>query len=290
MKRLLILATAAIVALASCAKTEVVYTDAPDQIAFKNYSNVMTKAALTTDLGVFANKSADNGVYLDNADFDVADGVWTNSGAFWPYDGTLDFTVYAPYKAGTTYLANTNTLTMTDVTAADQLYYGEIRYTEKQKEVSPLAVALDHVSAKITVNLSPAPVYTVNSLSLSAVTTGTVTVNYNTSAVTASGTTTTVSFDMADTDDENVGDQLAPVYVLPGAQTAFTINFTQDNGENDVTYEKTIDLSAESAKWVANTAYTYNISIAGPDQIKISATVNEYDPGATTPLDEEDMI
>lgn len=289
MKRLLILATAAIVALASCAKTEVVYTDAPDQIAFKNYSNVMTKAALTTNLGVFANKSADDGVYLDNLDFEVADGVWTNSGAFWPYDGTLDFTVYAPYKAGTTYSANTKTLTMTDVTAADELYYGEERYTGKQKEVNPLAVELNHVSAKITVNLNPATVYTVNSLSLTAVTTGTVNVNYETPAVTATGTTTTVAFDMDDTDDVNNGSQLAPVYVLPGAQTAFTINFTQDNGANDVTYEKTIDLSAASAKWDANTAYTYNISIAAPDQIRISATVNEYGPGATTPLDEDDM-
>lgn len=287
MKRLFILATAAIVALASCAKTEVVYTGAPDQIAFKNYSNVMTKAALTTDLGVFANKSADDGVYLDNAEFDVADGVWTNPGAFWPYDGTLDFTVYAPYKAGTTY--SDNVLTMTGVTAVDALYYGVERYTGKQKDVNPLPVALNHVSAKITVNLNPATVYTVNSLSLSAVKTGTVTVNYETPAVTAAGTPETVTFAMDDTDDENDGDQLAPVYVLPGSQTAFTINFTQDNGENDVTYEKTIDLSAESAKWNANTAYTYNISIAGPDQIRISATVNEYSPGATTALDEEDM-
>jgi len=287
MKRLFILATAAIVALASCAKTEVVYTGAPDQIAFKNYSNVMTKAALTTDLGVFANKTADQEVYLPNTQFTLTDGVWKNTGAYWPYDGTLDFTVYAPYKAGTTY--EDYVLTMTAVTAVDALYYGEARYIGKQKENTPLAVALNHVSAKITVNLNPATVYSVNSLSLTAVTTGTVSVNYETPAVTATGTPATVAFTMDDTDDVNDGLQLAPVYVLPGAQTAFTINFTQDNGENDVTYEKTIDLSAASAKWDANTAYTYNISIAGPDQIEISATVNEYATGATTALDEEDM-
>lgn len=286
MKRLFILATAAIVALASCAKTEVVYTGAPDQIAFKNYSNVMTKAALTTDLGVFANKTAGQAVYLPNTQFLLADGVWTNAGAYWPYEGTLDFTVYAPYKAGTTYSANV--LTMTDVTAADELYYGEVRYTGKQKDVNPLSVALNHVSAKITVNLNPATVYTVTSLSLSAVKTGTVTVNYETPAVAATGTPETVSFAMDDTDDENDGDQLAPVYVLPGEQTEFTIAFTQENGDNDVEYTKTINLG--SATWAANTAYTYNISIAGPDQIKISATVNEYTPGATTALDEEDMI
>lgn len=44
MKRFFILASAAIVALASCAKTEVVYKDAPEQIAFKQITGPMTKA------------------------------------------------------------------------------------------------------------------------------------------------------------------------------------------------------------------------------------------------------
>ena len=44
MKRFFILASAAIVALASCAKTEVVYKDAPEEIAFKQITGVMTKS------------------------------------------------------------------------------------------------------------------------------------------------------------------------------------------------------------------------------------------------------
>lgn len=46
MKRLVILA-AAIVALASCAKTQVVYNEEPQEIAFKTVSGVMTKGPVT---------------------------------------------------------------------------------------------------------------------------------------------------------------------------------------------------------------------------------------------------
>ena len=42
MKRLFILA-AATVALASCAKTQVVYNEEPQEIAFRQVENVMTK-------------------------------------------------------------------------------------------------------------------------------------------------------------------------------------------------------------------------------------------------------
>ena len=58
MKRLFILASAAIVALASYTKTQVVYTEAPEEISFKQVTNVMTKAgALQTGvLGVFAHQ------------------------------------------------------------------------------------------------------------------------------------------------------------------------------------------------------------------------------------------
>ena len=56
MKRLFILASAAIVALAACTKTEVVYTEAPAEIGVQTYAGAMTKASLGTDvhLGVFA--------------------------------------------------------------------------------------------------------------------------------------------------------------------------------------------------------------------------------------------
>ena len=57
MKRLFLLATAAIVALASCTKTQVVNTEAPEEIAFKQVTNVMTKVTGgldNQDMSVFA--------------------------------------------------------------------------------------------------------------------------------------------------------------------------------------------------------------------------------------------
>ena len=54
MRRFFILASAAIVALASCAKTQVVYNDAPEEIALKTVNMPMTKAAYNQDLGVVA--------------------------------------------------------------------------------------------------------------------------------------------------------------------------------------------------------------------------------------------
>ena len=47
MKRFFVCAAAAIVALASCSKTQVVYNDAPEEIGFKAVSGVMTKAPIT---------------------------------------------------------------------------------------------------------------------------------------------------------------------------------------------------------------------------------------------------
>ena len=101
MKRFFILATAAIVALASCAKTEVVYNDAPEQIAFKQITGAMTKAfGNYTTLGVFAYQ--DSKKHFENYTF-THDGVkgWTNPDAVWPYEGDLTFTVYAPAATAT---------------------------------------------------------------------------------------------------------------------------------------------------------------------------------------------
>ena len=99
MKRFFILATAAIVALASCAKTEVVYNDAPEQISFKQITGAMTKAAHTLEdgnLGVFAHQGEDE--YFGNTPFAGTSGSFT-AAKYWPYEGTLDFTVYYPYVA-----------------------------------------------------------------------------------------------------------------------------------------------------------------------------------------------
>lgn len=258
MKRFFILATAAIVALASCAKTEVVYNDAPEQISFKQITGAMTKAFTNdTNLGVFAYQDTD--MHFENLPFAHNGTAWTNAGAFWPYEGQLTFTVYAPYVDGKAALSG-NTLTLSTVSADEDLYYGEAQVTTGQTEF--VNVVLKHVSAKVTVSMSLGS-YTLTSLKLNnAVTTADVEVNYS-----ATPATVTV------VDNETIQaidfTSVATNYVLPGAQTSFTIVFKQ----GELSFEKTINLSTN---WVANTAYTYNITVAAPDQIFIKATAADW--------------
>ena len=259
MKRFFILATAAIVALASCAKTEVVYNDAPEQIAFKQITGAMTKAFTTdTDLGVFAYQ--DGGKHFDNLPFAHNGTAWTNASAFWPYSGNLTFTVYAPYVDGKAALSG-KVLTLTGVSAAEDLYYGEEQVTTAK--VNTVPVYLKHLSAKVTVNVNLGT-YTLTSLTLDdACTNGDVTVDYTATPAAVAVTTATLeqSLDVKTTNTQ---------YVLPGEQTSFTISFKQ----GDLSFTKPLDLGGT---WVANTAYTYNITIANPEQIYINATVREWD-------------
>lgn len=269
MKRLFFLATAAIVALASCSKTQVVYTDAPDQIAFKQITDVMTKAPLEGTLGVFANQGAV--VHFGNTEFTLDAGFWTNSTAYWPHEGNLEFTVYAPYKDGTEYADNV--LTLKEITAADKLYYGVERYNTGK--VASVPVVLKHVSAKITVNVTMNDPYTLTSITLdNATTVGNVTVTYNDPVVVA----TTVS-----TTKENL-DVTSTKYVLPGNQTQFTIKFKQGN------LDFTEVISLADATWVANSEYIYNINVSSPDKIKFVATVvDSWDNGGNVNKTEADF-
>ena len=292
MRRFFILASAAIVALASCAKTQVVYKGAPDQIAFKQITNVMTKAdgdataTQISDLGVFANQGTD--VYFPNTQFSGT-GTLTNTGAFWPYEGKLDFTVYSPYKEGTTY--EDNVLTMKDITPGEAPYYGVQRYVNTAKTDNAIPVLLNHVSSKIIVNLNPGNLYTVTSLVLENVnaSNGTVEVDYSTTPATVttqSATTDDITIALTDKDSNTDGLNLAPVYVLPSNQTYFTISFTQENGENDVNFTKEIHLEAT---WAAHHAYTYNITIANPNSITFTASVNDWTDGGTTELNQSNF-
>ena len=266
MKRFFILATAAIVALASCVKSEVVYKDAPQQIAFKQITGAMTKAPTNLDaavsLGVIAH-DATGAEYFGNTAFTNTTGYWA-ADKYWPYEGALTFTVYAPAAADASF-AN-GVLTVNGVTAADALYYGTARVTTTKVDAVP--VLLKHISAQITVNVDLGDAYELDgtaALTLTAPTTeGNVIVTYDESVTVATATATTTS-DLTLTSG-------TPVYVLPGAQTSIVVKFKQTSAPYQE-YEKEITLDEN---WVANTKYTYNIGITAPDQIKFSAQVDDW--------------
>ena len=106
MKRILICAAAAIVALASCSKTQVVYNDAPEEIGFKTVTGVMTKGPIegtTLPTGkammVYASKSKDNVEeythYFGPVPFGWKDSYWGGTPAqYWPETGYLKFIAY----------------------------------------------------------------------------------------------------------------------------------------------------------------------------------------------------
>ena len=106
MKRLFILASAAALMLASCAKTTVVYNEAPEEIGFKAVTGVMTKAGEPTklpeseNLGVFAHlydNSVEGELYFGNTQFTYDTDSWKGT-KYWPISNGLIFTVYSPYN------------------------------------------------------------------------------------------------------------------------------------------------------------------------------------------------
>lgn len=293
MKRFFILASAAIVALASCAKTEVRYDNTePQEIAFKQLTDAMTKAsdlATTVPLGVIAHYTPDGSLYFDNTQFtyEAAPAAAWQADKYWPFEGNLDFTVYAPY--GTAEYAS-NVLTIDNVTAADVLYYGKQRYVSTSKKAT-VPVVLKHASAKIIVKVKGSNLYTLTDLKLNGYNkTGNVKVTYGTSgnydatAVETESGATPADFQFLSSGNQGltadpvaVGDEC---YVLPGNQTSFTLTFIQD-AENDITFTKNITLSDE---WEANHQYLYTINITA-DEIYLTATVEAWEPETPTSID-----
>ena len=172
--------------LASCAKTTVVYNEAPEEISFKKVTNVMTKVETTlgdwkkSDMGVYAVKTGDQtNVYLNNAQF-AKHGVndyWSGGDGttpkqyYWPFQGSLDFYVYAPYSANLAFDSSNNKLSATTFTNADytndntysgasaynfncvDLMYGASVVTGSKRD-DALPVSLKHALAKVIVKVS----------------------------------------------------------------------------------------------------------------------------------------
>ena len=106
MKKFLILAAAAIVAMAACTRTEVIES-AKDQnaINFNAFFHKATKANLTTASNITAfevTAMLDGASYFNDVAVTRNDAAWTYSPIqYWPATGTLDFFAWAPTATGT---------------------------------------------------------------------------------------------------------------------------------------------------------------------------------------------
>jgi len=304
MKRILICAAAAIVALASCSKTQVVYNDAPEEIGFKAVTGVMTKAEnpLGTGIrmGVFAETGS--GSYFTNALFTHdSEGVWTG-GKYWPVTGELTFTLYAPYD-GTENTPgsvnyNSNNLTITadnsNIDSQTDWIYGATQPTgTKSTSGESMGVNLKHALSKVVVTVdgdSNVKLQKVEILQTAQKATGTV--NYTSNNAGAPTWVNAIDaidaiipaitlFDnlegetLSSTDVEGI----KPCLVIPTANLSDqAIRLTYKlTGGSPLTYTTTV-ASADpvvpnqlGTVWAAGTQYTYNITI-GAKEIKFTPT------------------
>ena len=280
MKKFFFCAAAAIVALASCSKTQVVYNDAPQEIGFKAVTGVMTKTTTFADdmeLGVFANRStgdnnADGGVYFGNTPFAKGNGdTWTAEGKYWPLQDALNFTVYAPHDSEAIYKNNVLTIPVDD-NSTDQIdwLYGAERYLGKEKG-SVVATALNHGLSKVTVKVyaDEASVYTLTGVQLDETyQEGTLVITYGVNGpsvdaqlpVEEAYQTKPMNYISSETPittvtntEENPAQSLGSVYVFPSDQTSFTVSYKIAGAGNNV-LTAPIKLDGD---WAPGKHYTY---------------------------------
>ena len=294
MKKFFFCAAAAIVALASCSKTQVVYNDAPQEIGFKAVTGAMTKALgeeAYDNMGVFASKSSDDSEYFDNTEFiERDDNVWTGATAqYWPLEGDLDFALYAPFSNSADRDFDNNTLSIVVDNFSDQsaqidwLYGTEVITESKQNTAMP--VTLRHALAKInaTVTADLAGLKVISLVVTGTVQNGTLTVDYTKTDNNQTEGDDRLSWNIAnDVTTKNwtliEGKTLAKdtavegyCYVIPTVQTSLELTYSLPESQARLTYTHNLD----NANWVDGKNYKYNIKI-GVNEIKFEPDVENW--------------
>lgn len=293
MKRLFILASAAIVALASCTKTEVVYNEAPQEIGFKAVTGVMTKAdqtgAMTQNMGVIANLL--NGTsYFENTVFTGTGTEWVSAvdnKKYWPVNGNkLCFAVYSPYQTGVTYAGNILTGMSADNNGAETIddqtdyLYGATYFDNSDagyaNQETAVAVNLKHAMAKVTVSFDVENV-TVTDVTFSPVVDGTYTVDYSTTTAAVDWTPGTTTNDITLLGDLSSA-TAASYLVIPETKANISFNYTINGSSNPFNYTITV-----GSNWEAGTHYTYNVTV-NPYEIKFTPEVDTWDNTSDVPV------
>ena len=276
MKRFFILASAAIVALASCAKTEVRYDNAePQEIAFKQITGALTKGTLSTmtdvKLGVTAWYKAVGSTepvpYFTNAEFDgEGSSDWkATPPQYYPLSGTLDFAGYAPHQeTGAPSMAHDKlTWTVPDnSTNQFDILYSNLLKNNAKSDVA-VNMPLHHALSKITVKVTETTDVTISKIELlDTYQSGTLTVTYGDAAAAAwTNQGTLASFDVTTNS----------VYVVPGPQTKLKLTYKFANSTPIM--EHVHELAAST--WDPGKHYVYSVKIT-PTEIKITPAVDAW--------------
>lgn len=294
MKKFFFCAAAAIVALASCSKTQVVYNDAPQEIGFKAVTGAITKAVqtkdkFTQDMGVIAYQSGKTDVYFTNAQFEeeTVDATITWNGTtpqYWPIDSSLDFFVYSPYQesgVNPAFTAESKTLAVEVANNSGNQYdylYSAAYITGKNKSNGNIPVDFDHALAYVTVNFSGENVITLSNAKLNGTyQSGTYTVTYGNEtsiAWSSQGEPTALILNGGKLTEDYTTSWLVVPEDNNAANNTITFDYIID-GMTGNAISKSITLSET---WVAGTHYTYDVTI-GAHEIKF--TVKSVDGWAT---------
>lgn len=310
MKKFFFCAAAAIVALASCSKTEVINNDLPSEIGFKAITGVMTKAPITafgndTNMGVWADYKADGsstyGDYFSDFEFHKYNGSWAgwsggaHSPKYYPVSGTLDFLAYSPKAGNVTPAERENcsldiTYTMTNnKTAQTDFLVSQIRSgVTKPNSATDVALAFKHALSLIDINVkkSADAAIVIKSITLTGTNhAGTAEVVYDENRTDEAHPTITWTATDAAADDNvtknlSLTDEYADynndndLLVVPTATTTKTIKvvYTIDGG---IDLFHTIELE-NSGKWLPSYKYTYNITV-GLTEITIDPSIDDWE-------------
>lgn len=285
---LFLCAAAAMVALASCSKTQVINTEAPQEIAFKAVAGAITKTgetALSSDvsLGVIAFLNNNGNMYFGNTEFSKKnnDREWTSPSGdkkYWPFSNNLDFVVYSPYQGNVTYNSTDGfTIQVSNPSGYNQTdyLYGENYYDDSDdngysKESVP--VILKHAMAKVTVNFTLSNV-TLNDLFINqSYAQGSFNVKYD------SNDNATLTWTVASDNNtyrrsfftQNSTNNSYEVLVLPTTTSDIIFNYTLSG--TSLILSHTIDLNTS---WQPGTNYIYNVTIS-PQEIKVDPKVTNW--------------
>ncbi len=298
MNRLFILA-AAVCTLASCAKTQVVYNEEPQEINFRAISNVMTRAdgdAMPLDMGVIAYLGETE--YFGETCYIEKTGYWGAKNdadkKYWPLDGTLTFTVFAPFDEENSSVNYTNgskklEFTVENGTVGSQKdwLYGENQPTGTKETYgnTNLPVTLKHALAKVEINFIAATNNTVTLVGVNLKNTRqteTVTVTYDTPAEVAWTNDGSKTDNMVLLNNGNVSLTTTPqpYYCLVVPTTtlgteAIEIRYKLAGSNATLTYTVT-QSQMVTTTWQNGKKYIYNITI-GASEIKIAPEVTPWD-------------
>lgn len=313
MKKFFFMAAAATALFAACNKTEVVYTDGPQEIAMFAVSNTATKAPVTgtaypdDNMQVAAYlASGTAGNYFGQTKFVKGSGTYVGSPAqYWPVtDATINFLAVSEAKtpAVTTITFDATTpasaakVVLADNSSAQyDLMYAAGQGVKTSSTPEAVDMVFKHALSWICfeVKATGADKITVKSITLNgAVYNGTLDLTNNEYAKTTAYESVNASVAPSWSSKGGAKDVLVSdanylctdsyvsygtgLLVVPNAATTAGFTIVYSTGAGDITY--TANFTKPTEGWVAGKKYTYQIGFGALAQIEINPTVTDWDP------------